>query len=82
MTPLVENRGLIVNLHHFYSSRCNMINIFVQQIMLLTIYLANPLDISQTFDHRHCQHIVEEVCGIKVVVGACTWTLSSWYGAW
>jgi hypothetical protein len=37
MTPLVVNSGVIVNLHHFYSSRRNMFDIFVQQIMLLTI---------------------------------------------
>ena len=80
MTPLVGNRGVIVNLHHFYSIKCNMFNIFVQQIMLLTIYLANPQNILQTVDHGHHQHIVEEVCGVMVVFGATTWKLSSWFG--
>jgi hypothetical protein len=50
MTPLVVNSGVIVNLHHFYRSRRNMFDIFVQQIMLLTIYLANPRDILRTVD--------------------------------
>ena len=40
MTPLVGNRGVIVNQHHFYSRMRNMFGIFVQQIMLLTIYLT------------------------------------------
>ena len=81
MTPLVGNQGIIVNPRYFYSRRCNIFDIFVEQIMLLTIYLSNPRDILRTIDHVHCQHIVEEVCGVKVVVGASKWTLSSWYGA-
>jgi hypothetical protein len=59
-----------------------MFGIFVHQILLVTIYLTSPQDtISRTFDHGRYQHIVEEVCGVKVVVGASKWTLSSWYGA-
>ncbi len=55
-------------------------DIFVEPIMLLVIYLANPRDISRTITHGHCQHIVEEVCGVAMVVGVSTWTLSSWFG--
>ena len=42
MTPLVRNRGIIVNAQNFYSSRCIMFDIVVEQLMLPTIYLANP----------------------------------------
>ena len=42
MTPLVRNQGIIVNVHHFYSSRCIIFDIFVKQLMLPTIYLVNP----------------------------------------
>jgi hypothetical protein len=35
---------------------------------------------SQTIDQGCCQHVVEEVCGVGVVVGVSTWTLSSWFG--
>ncbi len=41
--------------------------------MLHRQYLGNPQDILQTIDHGRCQHIVEEVCGVKVVVGASKW---------
>ena len=75
--PLVENRDVIVNAGHVYSSRRKMFNIFVKQLMLLTIYLANPQYISRTIDNRRCQHIVEEVSGVAMVVGASTWRLSS-----
>jgi hypothetical protein len=34
MTPLVGNRGIIVNACHFYSSTCTMFDIFVEQVML------------------------------------------------
>ncbi len=34
----------------------------------------------QTNDQARCQHVVEEVCGVGVVVGVSTWTLSSWIG--
>ena len=36
--------------------------------MLLVIYLANPWDMSRTITHGRWQHIVQEVCGVKVVV--------------
>ena len=49
--------------------------------MLHRQYLGNPQDKLQTIDHGRCQHVVEEVCGVKVVVGESKWTLSSWYGA-
>jgi len=62
------------------TDRCNIFDIFVEPIMLLVKYLANPRDISRTITHRRCQHIVEEVCGVAMVVGASTWTLSSWFG--
>jgi len=26
-----------------------------------------------------CQHVLEEVCGVGVVVGVSTWTQSSWF---
>ena len=77
MTPLVGSQGIIVNAHHFYSRLGIIFDIFVKQLMLPTIYLANPQDISQTIDYGHCQHDGEEVCGVGVVVGASTWTLSS-----
>ena len=79
MTPLVRNRGVIINLRPFCSSRRNMFDIFFQQIMLLTIYLANPQDKLQTVDNGCHQHIPEEVSGVMVVVGASTWMLSSWF---
>jgi hypothetical protein len=81
MESLVGNQGIIVSPRYFYSRRCNIIDIFVKQIMLQAIYLGNPRDITRTIDHGGCQHIVEEVCGVKVVVGASKWTLSSWHGA-
>ena len=83
MTPLVGTRGVIVNftiltvvvvganVWHFCSANNATDNIS---------YLTNPQDILQTVDHGHCQHIVEEVCGVTVVVGGSTWTLSSWFG--
>jgi len=80
MTPLVGNQGIIVNVHHFYS-RCSIIfDIFVEQLMLTKLYLANPPEISRTITHGHCQHDGEEVCGVTVVVGASTRTISSWFG--
>ena len=33
----------------------------------------------QTIDQGHCQHVVEEVHGVGVVVGVSTWKLSSWF---
>jgi hypothetical protein len=42
MTPLVRKRGVTVNAQHFYSSWCYMFDMFVDQLMLLMIYLANP----------------------------------------
>ena len=81
MEPLVGNQGIIVNPRYFYSRRHNIFDIFVEQIMLHRQYLGNQQDKSETIDHRHCQHIVEEVCGVKVVVGVSKWTPSSWYGA-
>ena len=56
MKPLVQNQSVIVNAHHVYSRRCNIFDIFVEQLMLAAMYLANPRDISQTVDHRRCQH--------------------------
>jgi len=38
--------------------------------MLQAIYLSNPQYKLRTIDHVCCQHIVEEVCGVKVMVGA------------
>ncbi len=32
MTPLVENQGIIVIVHKFYSSRCIIFDIFVEQL--------------------------------------------------
>jgi hypothetical protein len=34
----------------------------------------------QTINFQGPQHVVEEVCGVEVVVGASTWTVSSWFG--
>ena len=80
MTPLVGNQGVIVNAGHFYS-RCSIIfNIFVKKLMLLLLYLANPPKILQTITHGRCQHDEEEVCGVTVVVGASTRTLSLRFG--
>jgi hypothetical protein len=42
MKPLVGNQGVIVNVHHFYSRRCNIFEIFVEQLMFPMMYLANP----------------------------------------
>ncbi len=42
MTPLVGNQSIIINAHHFYSRLVTIIfDNFVQQLMFLTIYLAN-----------------------------------------
>ena len=38
----------------------NIFGIFVEQLMLPTMYLANPQDVSHTVDHRHCQHAKEQ----------------------
>jgi len=32
MQPVVGNQGIIVNPHYFYSRRCNIFDIFVEQI--------------------------------------------------
>jgi hypothetical protein len=48
--PLVENRGVIVNTGHVYSTRRKIFNIVVEQLMSLMIYLANPPHISLTTD--------------------------------
>ena len=79
--PWSETRASLSTRAIFTVGRCNNFDIFVEQIMLHRQYLGNPQDILQTIDHGRCQHIVEEVCGVKVVVGASKWTLSSWYGA-
>jgi hypothetical protein len=41
MTPLVGNQGIIVKTRHFYGSRVVIFDIFVEQLKLPTIYLAN-----------------------------------------
>jgi len=76
MTWSVPN-GHITHFRSIYSHP--QINHFL--VESVSKYLSNPRDISQTIDHVHCQHIVEEVCGVKVVVGASKYTLSSWCGA-
>ena len=63
------------SVRYIYTRRCNIFDIFVNPIMLLVIYLANPRDISRTITHGRCQNIVEEVCGVAMVVDASTWTL-------
>jgi hypothetical protein len=68
MTPLVGNQGVIVNVPHVYRSWCNILVIFVKELVLPAIYLADPQDISWTVDHGRFQHIVEVVCGVKVLV--------------
>jgi hypothetical protein len=60
MTPLVGNRGIIVKVRHFYSSMCELLNIFVEPHMLLTIYLANPCAILRTINQGHHQHAKEQ----------------------
>jgi hypothetical protein len=43
---VLGNQGIIiVKPCYFYSRRCNIFDIFVNPIMLLVIYLANPRDI-------------------------------------
>ncbi len=49
-----------------------LFDIFVEQLMLVKIYLANPQDVLQTIDHRCPEHIVEEVGGMGAVVGVST----------
>jgi hypothetical protein len=78
--PLLGNQSVIVKPRYFYTRRCNIFDIFVKPITLLVIYLANPRDISRTITHGRWQHMVEEVCGVAMVVDASTWTLSSWFG--
>ena len=75
MTPLVRNQGIIVIACHFYSRLGTIFDIFVKQLILPTIYLANHSEILRTINQGRHQHIGEEVCGVTVVVGESTWTL-------
>ena len=63
MEPLLGNHSVIVKPRYFYSRRCYIFDIFVEPIMLLVIYLANPWDISRTITHGRCQHIVKRSAG-------------------
>lgn len=50
-----------VNMRHFYNRMCNIFDIFVKQLMLPAMCLANPRDISQNVDCRCCQHANEDM---------------------
>jgi hypothetical protein len=57
---------------------CIIFNNFVEQLCYPQ-YILLTHTILQTITQGHCQHDEEKVCGVTVVVGASTWTLSSWF---
>jgi hypothetical protein len=53
---------------------------FLRATYVTEVISRQPTGISRTITHGHCQHDGEEVCGVTVVVGASTRTISSWFG--
>ena len=59
MTPLVGNQGVIFNACHFYSSMCEILDIFVEQIMLRKI----NLNVSQWNIANYWSETLPTCCG-------------------
>ena len=68
MTPLVGNQGIIVNPRYFYSRRCNIFDIFVEQILCYRRYISVTHNIN-------CELLITDVANtlLKRSVGSRWW---------
>ncbi len=62
------NWHINVNVRHLYTICKHMVAKIVEPLALFMLFLVNKRELTQHLIARASQHVVEEVCGVGVVV--------------